>query len=402
MILTERIKVYSKKSDVYSDLDKLCFQSKNIFNSTLYAVKQAFINKEKIPSYNDLDRLWRNDNNIDYRSLPYSQSSQQTIRCVYALLKSFFSQIKSSKVKHKVKLPRYYDSVNGRYKCIYTSQCIRRKGDYSIIKLNKDKKLLYIDTKGRDICQITILPVANGYAIDVSFRVPDTPLKENNGRYAAGDLGVDNLLTLTSNIAQATIIDGKRIKSINQYYNKKTAYLKSCLCKNRHTSRRIRQITNRRNNKVKDYLHKASNAVIEYCVSNDISYIIIGKNDKWKNECRLGKQVNQNFIMIPHSKLIDMIKYKGKLGGVNVIVINESYTSKCSFLDNEAVCKHDTYCGRRIKRGLFQSKDGHLINADVNGSYNIMRLGLKKIKCNCDALMPADKRFVYNPVRLKI
>ena len=106
--------------------------------------------------------------------------------------------------------------------------------------------------------------------------------------------------------------------------------------------------------------------------------------------------------MIPHSKLIDMIKYKGKLNGVNVIVINELYTSKCSFLDNEAVCKHDTYCGRRIKRGLFQSKDGHLVNADVNGSYNIMRLGLKKIKCNCDALMPADKRFVYNPVRLKI
>lgn len=139
-----------------------------------------------------------------------------------------------------------------------------------------------------------------------------------------------------------------------------------------------------------------------YCISNDISYIIIGKNDKWKNACRLGKHVNQNFIMIPYSKLIDMIKYKGKLNGVNVIVINESYTSKCSFLDNEAVCKHDAYCGRRITRGLFQSKDGHLINADVNGSYNIMRLGLKKIKCNCDALMPADKRFVYNPVRLKI
>ena len=227
-------------------------------------------------------------------------------------------------------MPRYYDSVNGRYKCIYTSQCIRRKGDYAIIKLNKEEKLLYIETKGRDICQITILPVANGYAIDVSFRVPDTPLKDNNGRYAAGDLGVDNLLTLTSNIAQATIIDGKRIKSINQYYNKKTAYLKSCLCKNRYASRRIRQITNRRNNKVKDYLHKASNVVIEYCVSNDIAYIIIGKNDKWKNECRLSKQVNQNFIMIPHSKLIDMIK------------------------------------------------------------------------CNCDAVMPADKRFVYNPVRLKI
>src|SRR5574344_1648979 len=129
MILTERIKVYSKKSDVYSDLDKLCFQSKNIFNSTLYAIKQAFVNKEKIPSYNNLDRLWRNDDNVDYRNLPYSQSSQQTMRCVYALLKGFFSQIKSSKVKHKVKLPRYYDSVNGRYKCIYTSQCIRRKGD---------------------------------------------------------------------------------------------------------------------------------------------------------------------------------------------------------------------------------------------------------------------------------
>ena len=404
MILIERVKVYSKKSELYTDLDMLCFQSKNVFNSALYVIKQAFLKKEKIPSYNDLDKLWRQTNNIDYRSLPYNQCSQQTMRCCYSLLKGFFSQIKSNKVNHKVNLPHYYDSAKGRYKCIYTSQCFKQEGEHVRLKLNKEGKYLYIRVGNGCVQQVTILPVANGYAIDVAFKVNDVQLKENNERYAGGDLGVNNLLTLTSNIAQSTVIDGKRIKSINHHYNKKIAYLKSCLKKNKYTSRRIKQITNKRNNKVKDYMHKASNIVVKYCVSNDISYIIIGKNDKWKNECNLGKQVNQNFIMIPHSKLVNMIKYKCRLAGVNAIIVNEAYTSKCSFLDNETICKHDTYHGCRVKRGLFQSGNGKLINADVNGSYNIMRLGLEKIKCNCDALslMPADKRFVYNPVRLKI
>lgn len=402
MKLIERHTI-KKNSPFYEDVDKLCLQSKNVFNSTLYVIKQAFLNKEKIPSYVDLDRLWR-QGNVDYKSLPYTQCSQQTMRCAYSLLTSFFRQIKSDKVNHTVNLPRYKDSIKGRYKCIFTNQCLKHKDNVVTVKLNKEGKRLTIKTEKKDICQVVIYPVANAYAVDLIYKVADVEKKTDNGKYAAIDLGIDNLATLTSNVAQAIIFDGKRVKSINHYYNKRNATLHSKLSGNRHTSARIRRITSKRNNKVKDCLHKTSKAVVNYLISNDISYIIIGKNDKWKDNCRLGRKTNQNFIMIPHSTFIQMLEYKCSLAGINVVVVNEAYTSKCSFVDNETVSKHETFAGQRIKRGLFRTKEGKLINADVNGSYNIMRVGLKKLKCNCDAssLMPADRRFVYNPVRARL
>ena len=244
--------------------------------------------------------------------------------------------------------------------------------------------------------------MSNSYAVDVIYEVADVEKKHDNNRYAAIDLGINNLMTVTSNVAQATIFDGRKLKSINQHYNKRRASLQSKLTGRQRTSARIRRITSRRNNKVKDCLHKMSKSVVDYLISNDISYIIIGKNDKWKDNCNLGHKTNQTFIMLPHSVLIQMIKYKCERAGINVVLVNEAYTSKCSFIDNETVCKHDVYAGKRVHRGLFRSKEGHLINADVNGSYNIMRIGLKKLKCNCDALVPADKRFLYNPVRLVV
>ena len=401
MKLIERHTI-KKSNPLYNDIDRLCFLSKNVFNSTLYIIKQAFINKEPILKYVELDRLWRKGN-ADYKALPYTQCSQQTMRCVYSLLKSFFGQIKSNKVSHHINLPRYKDSIKGRYVCIFTSQCISVKDGSIRIKINREgNKYLYIKTDKTNIRQVKIYPLSNSYAVDVIYEVADVEKKHDNNRYAAIDLGINNLMTVTSNVAQATIFDGRKLKSINQHYNKRRASLQSKLTGRQRTSARIRRITSRRNNKVKDCLHKMSKSVVDYLISNDISYIIIGKNDKWKDNCNLGHKTNQTFIMLPHSVLIQMIKYKCERAGINVVLVNEAYTSKCSFIDNETVCKHDVYAGKRINRGLFRSKEGHLINADVNGSYNIMRIGLKKLKCNCDALVPADKRFLYNPVRLVV
>ena len=329
------------------------------------------------------------------------------MRCVYSLLKSFFGQIKSNKVSHHISLPRYKDSIKGRYACIFTSQCISINDERIRIKINREGKYLYIKTDKTNIRQVKIYPLSNSYAVDVIYEVVDVEKKHDNNRYAAIDLGINNLITVTSNVAQATIFDGRKLKSINQHYNKRRASLQSKLTGRQRTSTRIRRITSRRNNKVKDCLHKMSKSVVDYLISNDISYIIIGKNDKWKDNCNLGHKTNQTFIMLPHSVLIQMIKYKCERVGINVVLVNEAYTSKCSFIDNETVCKHNVYAGKRVHRGLFRSKEGHLINADVNGSYNIMRIRLKKIKCkspkcNCDALVPADKRFLYNPVRLVV
>ena len=198
-------------------------------------------------------------------------------------------------------------------------------------------------------------------------------MKEDNGRYCSIDLGVNNLSTIGSNILKPIIINGKPLKSINQYYNKKLAKLKSELKNEKKTSRRIKSLTVKRNNKVNDYLHKASKLIVNYLVSNNISTLVIGKNKEWKQNANIGKRNNQNFIQIPHTRFIEMLTYKCKLEGIPLIIKEESYTSKCSFIDNEPIKKQKVYIGKRIKRGLFETKEKRLINADLNGSLNILR-----------------------------
>jgi putative transposase len=163
------------------------------------------------------------------------------------------------------------------------------------------------------------------------------------------------------------------LKSINQYYNKKLAHYKSKLKGNAKTSKRIQKLTNKRNNKVKDYLHKASRILVNHAVSNDVSIVVIGKNDGWKQEVKIGKANNQNFVQIPHARLINMVSYKLEMVGIPTKLQQESHTSKCSFLDDEQVRHQEKYVGRRIKRGLFRSESGKMINADVNGALNILR-----------------------------
>ena len=225
-------------------------------------------------------------------------------------------------------------------------------------------------------------------------------LKEDNRKYMGIDLGVDNLATCTSNVMQSFIIDGKKVKHINQFYNKKIGEVKTELKKknNKEKSHKTRQLTLKRNNKIDDYFHKASRYIINHAVSNDVRTIIVGHNKNWKQEVNIGKVNDQKFVQIPFDKLIHQLKYKGSLEGIAVIEVEEGYTSKCSFIDNETIEKHETYVGNRTRRGLFQNSKS-LINADVNGSFNIMR---KALKCNCDAVMPADAGFVYNPVKVHL
>ena len=213
---------------------------------------------------------------------------------------------------------------------------------------------------------------------------------------------MNNLATLTSNVCQSIIYDGKKIKSINHFYNKRRGQLQSKLIKNKHTSKRIQRLTNRRNNKIKDYMHKISYSIVEYMKTNNLNTLYVGKNNGWKDNINMSKINNQNFVSVPYNMLIQMLDYKCKLAGINIITVNEAYTSKCSFIDNEKICKHETYKGKRINRGMFKTADGLYINADINGSFNIMRLGIKKCNCDVHTIVPADMRFVYNPIRIKI
>ena len=222
-------------------------------------------------------------------------------------------------------------------------------------------------------------------------------------KVAAIDIGVNNLTAVTSNVIgfNALLINGRPLKAINSLYNKEKARLQGKLPKEQFSAERIENLTFKRNMKVDNYLHQTSRFIVDTLVKYQIGTLVIGKNNEWKQDINLGKIDNQNFVFIPHAKFIQMLKYKAELAGIEVKILEESYTSKCSFLDMEALEKHQTYKGKRIKRGLFRSSSGKLINADINASLNILRkafpdaFGLKDLEKGQGIL-----DCVVNPVRI--
>ena len=389
----------------YKELLELCHLSKNLYNVVLYTIRQHWFEtvnddtvKHKFLNYYDVWNILKKDS-PDYKAID-SHAAQLVIKQVEANFSSFFSLLKlkkQGKYDKKVHLPTYLDKDG--YNVISFNQFKRRELKNGYVSLPKSKTLRF-KVKNTSLHFINIVPKNDYIQVNFIYKRQGKELKKDNGKYMSIDIGVDNLATCFSNIGKTFIVDGKKVKHINQFYNKKIGEVKSELKKknDKEKSHKTRQLTLKRNNKIDDYLHKTSRYIISQAASNDVRTIIVGHNKNWKQEISIGKANTQNFVSIPFDKLIHELKYKGMLEGINVIEIEESYTSKCSALDNETVEKHDKYIGKRVHRGLFQSKD-HLLNADVNGAINIMR---KFLKCNCDAVMPADVGFVYNPVKVHL
>jgi len=226
--------------------------------------------------------------------------------------------------------------------------------------------------------------------IEVIYEQPIQQLVD--GEAVAGvDVGLNNLAAVTSSQKgfRPFLINGRPVKAVNNYYNKKKAELQSFLKGNRKTSNRIQRLSTKRGFKIDDYLHKSSRLIINRLVENNISTIVIGKNENWKQEISIGKVNNQNFTSVPHAKFIEMLTYKAELVGIKVIITEESYTSVASFLDGDFLpvygsseAKTAKFSGRRVRRGLYKSKSGVKFNADVNGSYNIIRKVVPDAFCN--------------------
>ena len=396
--LTQQL-IITQKHKYYAGLDYLCLLAKNLYNVALYNIRQQYFKDKTYLNYNALDKLL--SSNIDYKAIPYRQSAQQILRSVDKTYSSFFKGIKSDKNKgKKVRLPKYKDKEKGRYVLVYTNQCFKYKDN--IIKLKGINGVWYeFYTDKENLQQIRLVPKGNHIVVEIIYNV-EYELKENNNRYASIDLGLNNIVALSSNVCNSILYNGRPLKSINRYYNKHKAKLQSKLFNNKHTSKRINRLTFRRNNKIKDYMHKLSSVIIQYMEANTLNTLIVGKNDGWKTNIDMSRVNNQNFVSIPYNMLISMLEYKCKLAGIKMICIKEAYTSKCSFLDGEKIQKHDTYKGKRVKRGLFVSSRGIKINADINGSLNIMVVGLKQLNVKRDVLVlePANLRFVLNPVRV--
>ena len=398
--LTQQI-IITQKHKYYAGLDYLCLLAKNLYNVALYNIRQQYFKDKTYLNYNVLDKLLSSNNNIDYKTIPYRQSAQQILRSIDKIYSSFFKGIKSDKNKGKrVRLPKYKDKEKGRYVLVYTNQCFKHKDN--TIKLKGVNGAWYeFYTDKENLQQVRLIPKGNHIVVEIIYNV-EYELKEDNKRYASIDLGLNNIVALSSNVCNSILYNGRPLKSINRYYNKHKAELQSKLGINKHTSKRINRLTFRRNNKIKDYMHKLSSDIIQYMEANTLNTLIVGKNDGWKTNICIGRVNNQNFVSIPFNMLISMLEYKCKLADINIVIVNEAYTSKCSFLDGETIQKHDTYKGKRVKRGLFVSSRGIKINADINGSLNIMVVGLKQLNVKRDVLVlePANLRFVLNPVKV--
>lgn len=374
MQLTER-HIINKKNTMFEECERMCLLSKNIYNRSLYLIYKDFDNNQSYNALNNLFSIMQNEE--CYRQLP-SKVAQQTLRMVKTTMSSFFTLLKEKKKGETINRPHYLNKKKGRYVARFSNQSISKKVFNASHKVKLSGCEIEVTTRVKDFASIAcirLVPQFERYVFEIVYNIEDTSKLKNNRTYASIDLGVDNLATLVSNKHgfQPIIVNGRPLKSMNQFYNKRKAHYMSKLEKNKYTSNRIKRITNKRNDKVNDFMHKASRLVVNTLVKNDIRCLVIGKNDGWKQDCNIGKTNNQNFVSIPHSRFVFMLKYKCEIVGIDVRLQEESYTSKCSFLDLESVEKHDTYQGKRLKRGLFRSSDGRIINADVNGSYNILR-----------------------------
>lgn len=372
--------IIKSNNKYYKMLDEYCFKSKNLYNYANYIIRQEFINNGKWIRYNELDKMLKEkENSFDYRNMPMNSSAQQCLKLLDRNWKSFFASIKDynnnpSKYLGRPKLPKYKPK-NGRNVLILTNQNCKIKNGY--IKFPKKFKGLLIKTKIRNgLQQVRVIPKDKYLVIEIVYKIEDVEPLVDNDRYVGIDLGLDNFATITNNCGLIPlIINGKGLKSINQYYNKQISHYKSIakrVNKLDYTNR-ISRLTNKRNNKVEDYIHKASKFLVDYCKNNEINTIIIGNNKNWKQNSKMNKKVNQSFIGIPYYNFIQKVQYKAEEFGIKVVITEESYTSGTSFLDNELPTKENYNKNRRKYRGLFVSNNGIKINADANGSYQIIK-----------------------------
>jgi len=360
------------------ELDNLTFRCKNLYNAANYVVRNEFINNGKY--INKLYMFTLLKDNPDYKALP-SRVARGVIRTLDGNWKGFFGAIKDwsknkSRYKGKPNLPKYLPKL-GKFNAIFIDTGVLKpkkgKTDIGLSTLN-----LRINTKQNyaGIKEVNITPLKSGkYKINIIYEYKEKQKLENNNNYCSIDLGLNNLMTLTSNKRglKPLLVNGRPLKSINQFYNKQKAKFQSELPKKKFNSKKIDKLTFKREMKINDYLHKSCDYLVNYCLENDLNTIILGYNEGWKTEINIGKRNNQNFVGIPFHKLSSMIQYRCQKLGLNFKEHEESYTSKCSFLDLEPIKYHENYTGSRIKRGLFISGDGTLINSDVNGSLNILR-----------------------------
>jgi putative transposase len=393
--------IITKTDPRWQVLDAACFLSKNLYNATLYELRQHFFATDKTRSYNQLVKHLQQ--NVDYCALP-RKVSQWVLRQVdhdwqaFWAAKKVYQQL-PDKFTGRPCLPDYKHKTDGRNLLTYTRQALSQtKLQVGIIAPSQLNIEVQTQVDPKTIQQVRIVPRKTHYVVEVVYTETVYLAAANPNKVAGIDVGLNNLAAVTFNQPglRPLLVNGRPLKSINQHYNKTRAKLQAELAVGQFTSKRLERLTDQRNRQVNHYLHQASRYVIQQLVKQGIGTLVIGKNDGWKQGIDIGKRNNQQFVQIPHARFIEMLSYKAECERINVILTEESYTSKCSFLDNEPLAKQEAYRGKRIKRGLFQASDGRLLNADVNGSANIIR------KVVPNAFADGIEAVVVSPLRVSL
>jgi putative transposase len=358
-------------------IDEFCFRSKNLYNCANYIIRQEFINNHNYIKYREIDKLLQKTK--EYKLL-MSQSSQCLLQVLDRNWKSFYIAIKDwthhpEKYLGKPNIPKY-KKKEGRFTWFLKNNQTYIKDGYLNFRLKVFNGYKFkTNVKGR-LISVRFVPKGNVYVMEIITEINISNILNESANICSIDLGVNNFVTMVNNIGlQPIIINGKGIKSINQYYNKRKAEIQSELQKRhkQHWSKKLNTLTLKRWNRIKNIIHHASHFIIDYCNINNIDTLVIGLNKTWKQECSLNDKATQSFTYIPYDILIKQLEYKCKDNNIKLVITNESYTSGTSFLDNEQPIKEYYNKSRRIQRGLFKSNNGQLINSDVNGAFQIMK-----------------------------
>ena len=391
MHLTVKQQVKRLSKEDYRTIRELCHIAKNLANEAIYNVRQYYFSEGEFLKYEKNYTLLKNSPN--YKALN-SNMAQQILKEVDGSFKSFFSLLKLAKqgkyVFKDCRLPHYLPKDG------YTTLVIgfvRLKGNKLILPFSNSFKKTHKAVEitippmllDKKVKEIRIIPKAKArfFEIQYIYEAECVQRNLNTNNALALDLGINNLVTAVSSNGKSFIIDGKKLKSINQWFNKENARLQSIKDKQHYgkkSTSRQKAIARNRNNKVNDYMNKAARKVINYCIANDMGTLVVGYNETFQRGGHIGKRNNQNFVNIPYGQLRSKLEYLCKMNGIIFVKQEESYTSKSSFWDRDDIPVYNAdnpreyqFSGKRIHRGQYKTASGKIINADVNGALNIMR-----------------------------
>ena len=404
--------------DQYALLREMCRYSNNLYNVALYTIRQHYFNTKQFLTYESNYHECKTNENY---GLLQAGISQQIMKVVDRSFKSFFNLLKKCKVEnyryHDVNIP-HYRPKGGMFNLIMSTNALVVKNGYLYVPMSRNFRALHPDVRkikvsfperltDKTIKEVRILPFNNGryFKIQYVYEAEQEDMHVDKNNILSIDLGVDNLATCVSTVGTPFIMDGRKIKSINHQWNKEMARLRSISMKQGlKTTNRIQRITAKRNNQVNDTIKKSARYIVNYCINNNTGTLIVGYTADFKRNSNLGKTNNQNFVQIPLGSLRQQLRFLCWKYQIDYIEQEESYTSKSSFLDEDVLPEYkaeqpyeDIFSGRRIKRGLYQSKNGTILNADVNGAANILR----KCKQNVD-FNKLCKGLLASPVRIRV